>query len=564
MVAGSRSWCARGLNWWIRRNPLYLLSAAAMALGARWYLVTPDAAAGDVRLILLTLAVLQLYELAVSGVLILLHRRNKSPEDQPSLLLVAALFWTGPMVATVEMTARHGSAGIGFAAAAALIALVELQTVRRTVGLRLSLWSQVAASACVLLLAAAPVRLRVPHGTAGTDELALYACWWLLSGIMLLTIAALRAPARRERAATSPETMRRTVHVELAFLVMVFTASAAHLWGMNYAFFANARAFYASPVLVALAIVLYEYLGRLGIRSSVLWALCTLPPLVAIGLAADGFHPQVPVQVLPWVLRDPLLTTLLLAAAAWWFGAERGRHPRLLHLGSLALVAAAFRGIDLPAAPPAGIDGLWAIAPYSRDEAAIVGYALTAYLLAIAWLRRSRGEVLAALVIHAAAFTSVIWERTDADLMLAGLLGGWSWLAALHVLWRRPNWRAAVWPVAGLVGITCVLGVQPELRWLAASHAVGMVLVLVTIGWLWPWTRYRTVGAVVATAFLTLAIGRSLAQGTHPKAAIAVLSAFLLLAAGSALSWYKRGVLALTAGTGPEARTDAAADSASA
>jgi hypothetical protein len=376
-----------------------------------------------------------------------------------------------------------------------------------------------------------------------------------LSGIMLLTIAALRPSARRARAATSSDATRHAVHIEVAFLAMVFAASAAHLWGMNYAFFANARAFYASPLLVALTIVLYEYLGRLGIRSSVLWALCTLPPLVAIGLAADGFHPKVPIHVLPWVLRDPLLTTLSLAAAAWWFGAERGRYPQLLHLGSLALVAAAFRGIDLPAAPAIGFDGLVAIAPYSRHEAAIVGYALTAYLLAIAWLRRSRGEVLAALVIHAAAFTSVIWERTDADLMLAGLLGGWSWLAALHVISRRPDWRAVVWPVAGLVGITCVFGLDMELKWLAASHAAGMVLVLVAIGWLWPWTRYRTFGTIAAATFLTLAVVRSVAQGTHPKAAIAVLTAFLLLAAGTGLSWYKRRLLALTTRPDPECGT---------
>jgi hypothetical protein len=96
-----------------RRNPLYLLSAAAMAVGARLYLVTPDAPAGEIGLILLTLGVLQLYEIAASAVLLTLHRFRRSPEDLPSLLLVAGLFWTGPLAATVEMT-RHGSVGLGF------------------------------------------------------------------------------------------------------------------------------------------------------------------------------------------------------------------------------------------------------------------------------------------------------------------------------------------------------------------------------------------------------------------------------------------------------------------
>lgn len=88
MLPSYRRWA----GWFIRQNPTYLLSAAYMALWARLYLVSPRTRAGDLGLILLTLGVLQCYEWAVTVILLALHRRRSSPEDEPSLMLVAALF----------------------------------------------------------------------------------------------------------------------------------------------------------------------------------------------------------------------------------------------------------------------------------------------------------------------------------------------------------------------------------------------------------------------------------------------------------------------------------------
>ena len=88
METASQSWCARRLVWWLRRNPLYLMSAGCMAVGARLYLVQPNTPVGDIGVILVTLGVLQVYEWAVTAILLLLHRWRRSPEDEPSLLLV--------------------------------------------------------------------------------------------------------------------------------------------------------------------------------------------------------------------------------------------------------------------------------------------------------------------------------------------------------------------------------------------------------------------------------------------------------------------------------------------
>lgn len=537
-------WCAQGVTWWIRRNPMYLLSAVAMALGARWYLVTPDALAGDVRLILLTLGILQAYELAVSGVLIVLHRRRKSPEDQPSLLLVAALFWTGPMAATVELTARHGEAGLGFAAAACLIALVELQTIRRTIGLRLRPWCQAAASACVVLLAVAPWRLRVPETADATDELALYAFWWVLAGLVLLAIGSLAWYSRQRRFASVAE-VTRGLHVELLFAGMVYAATAAHLWGMNYAFFGTARAFYATPVLAALTVVLFELCGRASVRPRLVWAACAALPTVGIALSTAGFHADVPVQDLPWLLRDPLMVALLLAAVTWWYGCVRRGPALLLHAGSAAFALAAFRASGMLSVMPVDFRSLMASTSDAPNQVALAFYALAVYLLLVAWLRRSRGEILAALAAHWMAFAVLVDGRIVADDLSIWAVGGWTWLAGLHVMITRPGWRCTVWPVAFLITVTIVFGARAELEWYALGHAAGLVTILVAVGWIWPWTRYRTLGAAAAMVFLTLGAGRYVARGANPKAAVAVLCAFLLLTVGTVISWYKRRLLGI-------------------
>ena len=87
MTGKMRPICSDGIRWWLRKNPMYLMSAGCIAYGAREMLVLPGSIAGDVSFILLTLVVLQCYEWSVTGFLLILHRSGRSPEDKPSLLL---------------------------------------------------------------------------------------------------------------------------------------------------------------------------------------------------------------------------------------------------------------------------------------------------------------------------------------------------------------------------------------------------------------------------------------------------------------------------------------------
>lgn len=540
-----------GFHWWVRRNPLYLLSAAAMALGARWLLVHPDAAAGDLALILATLGVLQLYECAVSAVLILLHRGRKSPEDLPSLMLVAVLFWTGPLAAAVEMTARHGSAGLGFAVAACLIALGELHVVRRSLNLDLTLWSRYAAAACLILLTAMPWFLRLPDGEKSTNEAALYLAWWILAAIAVLAIPGMRRRINHTRFSDDHLAAYRSLKFELLFLLLVAAASAAQLWGMNYAFYANARIFYAAPLTSACALVWFEYLAQRQIRSIPAWMLGAALPALGIIFARDGFHATFNVSGWPLVWRDPLLTFAALAAFVWWYGALRRGPACLLHAGAASAALALCRAF---AGAPWNLESgeiLHALSRISQDSRADLCLGASAYLLLIAWWRRGRWEVCAALATFWAGVSSLIYTRFDADGMFITLSFGWAWLATSHVVRPRTGLGFRLLPLLTLAIANFGYLMDDNLRWLAAGHAVAMVAILFTFGSIWNWTRYRAVAASYAAALLIIGGGRWTARNEHAKAISAIVSAFGLLGLGAWVSWRKAHWLERTAFLAP-------------
>lgn len=549
--AGSSS---NGFHWWIRRNPLYLLSAAAMALGARWLLVHPDSAAGDAGLILATLGVLQLYECTVSAVLIMLHRHRRSPEDLPSLLLVGALFWTGPLAATVEMTARHGTVGLGFAAAASVIALGEMRVIRRSLGLVFSPWSQFFASTCILLLCAAPWSLSLPSPREGTDGAALYSCWWIFGGILLAGLGGLSRHVRREREKVESDPTRRARRFEMIFLVLIALATAVHLWGMNYAFYGHARLFYVTPVLAALTVVCFEHLIRRGSRHSAAWLAGALAPLLGVMLSSEGFHSKVGTASWPLLFRDPVLTALALASVAWSYGASRRGPTWLIHFGALGIALSIGRiASGTTGSIEAGVIAR-AFERIPRDTLAALSFSGMAYLLLIAWWRRSRWEVLGALPLSWLGVHFWVHDRFAADAMTSTLLLGWEALVAIHIIARRPALAVRLLPLLLVLSVNGHYLREPELKYFAMTHAAALTVGLFVCGWMWPWTHYRATAICFAGVWLAAGTGRWIFGHPHAKAILAIGAAFGLMFAGAWISWHK------TRWTGESEIADAAVD----
>ena len=69
------------------------------------------------------------FEWSVCGVIYTLNRFQRAREDLPPLLFIAALFWTGPLIATMEMNAQRAELGFLLSAGVCLFALHELHFV---------------------------------------------------------------------------------------------------------------------------------------------------------------------------------------------------------------------------------------------------------------------------------------------------------------------------------------------------------------------------------------------------------------------------------------------------
>lgn len=542
MAIEGRNGRLRAWEWFLQHNPMYLLSAACMAEGARLLLVHPDTRAGDLGMILMTLGVLQAYEWAVATILIALHRSRRSPEDGPSLLLVAALFWTGPLAATAEMTAHRMEMGLITAIAAGLIALVEMAVMRRALGLRPGLAAQAAAGGCITLLVAAPPLIRIPAEANGTNELFLYAAWWLLAAIAMLGMVAIRQHRRGGRSLGTAD-QQPPVPAGLALMAIALTATAAHLIGMNYAYFGHARLFYGAPLVIATAIVAMEALAVLAERRLRWLVPVAVLPLLAIWFAADTFSPEVPTRLLPVWLRDPPAVVLALAAIAWWFGGLRLRRGVLFHVGSVACAASAIRFAKVLRAEPWRLPMVSGQHDSVRDLLVMLLFAGAVYMAVSAILRRSPTEGIAALIIHQAAVTLWVCDRMDADSLIVGLVAGWSWFVAVHLLMRKPRWSQVAWPVALLMLVIWGHDFDQTLHWSARMHGLAVVLVLLIGHALRPGAGWQWLAVGTATADGVFLGARALAGGPHATELTVVAGGFALLVGGAAISWFKARLL---------------------
>ena len=535
---------ARCGEWLLRHNPLYLLSAALMALGARLCLVDPTDAAGDVAVILLTLAVLQAYEWAVGAVLLLLHRHRRAPEDEPSLLLVSALFWTGPLAATIEMTAAEPDLGMSLAAGASVIALAEFWTLRRILRLRFSLVSQLVAAACLLLLVAAPPLVRIPEPNDGRNELYLYAAWWILAGITLACLA-IRPPRTARVQVFEPPTYSPDQRRELIFLGLTLTATAVHLIAMNHGFFCHARLFYASPLLVAASAFGVDRLLQADPRHRWLLAPCAAQSGLALLFTLESFDRAVPVRMLPPCLRDPMLTVALFTAAVWWLGYARHRALPLFHLGSAAFAVAIFRTVKLYSGTSPDVFARGGELSASQTTLAVGFLVLAGYLALTAWLRRSRVEAVLAVIANQIALTIFICDRAPTCGPIICLTGAWSLLLALHLGLRRPSLTLRLLPFALILAIPLLYDSTHTLRWPLRVHTGYAIVLLFIVGQYYRWTHYRLLAGVLLLTQAVFFGTRWALHHQHGTAIAIIATSFAALSIGTLMSWHKRRLLEL-------------------
>lgn len=527
----------RLLGWIIHKNPTYLISACLTAVGARLLLVDPANPTGDINLILVTLGLLQVYEWAVSGILIALHRARRSPEDRASLLLVAAAFWTGPIAATIEMIALRPQLGLALAIGACLIALGELRMCCKILQLRMSLAGQVCGCSCMVFLTVVAPLLKTPELDTRMNEIHLYYAWWVFAALVLGCLGVLRA-YRREALAV-PKTATATVSTwmqEVCFLGMTIAASGVHLFGMNYAFYCHAKVFYASPLIVALSVVGMEALSVNFSRYRSALALLGLLPAIAIIMALQPFDAEVPIDQLPGVLRDPMFCVSIVAGAAWWFGYRRHRSSLLLHAGCGAFALAAILLMLGRTAISYEVD---------RHHLTMALYGIAVYFFVMALVLRSRSEAVLAILFQLAATAVLVWGKSRADGLIVCCAAGWSGLIVVHLVARYPRFLLRVIPVTFLAFAPWMFHSAVEFRLQVATHAAVLAILVFLVGHIWRWTRYRLVAALIVAGHCLAGLVAKVSASSHPEALLFVFAGFCVLGTGALISWHKNRLLSL-------------------
>lgn len=539
--AASPSVTRRVIDWWIRRNPAYLLSAVCMAAGAREFLVSPDARAGEVGLMVAVFGVLQAYKWAVDAIVVLLARSRRAPEDWDSLLLVAAVFWTGPIAATVELAAKYGWPGQVLTVVVCIAAMFELVALGRVVGTRISRVTGVIAIGVLSLLAAAPIMLRV-QSADGTNDIMLYFAWWVLAAVTLL---AARIPAMSAAGVAPGHAAEReeggNVKRELVFICVTIAAAATQLIGMNYAFLGHASAVHAMPVVAAGTIAGIEIARQLSAGRLMIGLFALLGPTILVAFARLGFSAEFPQGALPVVLSDPWALACGLCAAIWFFVAFRLRIVAVVHLAIFVVVLLAWR-MDVGASSIISAAAQPAANSSNADWSTKALMMVSAYLLLFGALSRRRVEAIAGLAAMYCALVSWCGWSDDVASFTNAILLGWLALVAIHVQFSRPPAIAYALVLGWLTGAGWVADFSDVAASPARVHSALIILAAVLIAIRRP-GAVRSVGIGILSVHCAFAITRITGLSPHPVAVGIVISAFALLVGGAVVSWNKPRLL---------------------
>ncbi len=518
------------LRWWVQRNLAYVLSAACIAYGARMLLVPERRPpAGDVVLILTTLAVLQAYEMLVTSILIALRHNIRAPEDQPSILVIGTVFWTGPLIATMEMTAANPRMGFALALGAVAVAMGEVLCVARTFGWKLRRATVACTAMFLLMVAVAQPVLRASMDKEGVNELLLYGLWWIVAGaIWAVGIFLHRAHELR---------------VSGGLVAAAAGAAMLHLYAMNHAFVGHARVFYIAPVLAAIGLVAIRFRTHFVQREILAAILCL--PVLGIVLSIDQFSQSVSFDDALLVYVDPLFVALLLAGIVWWRGHVLLGWESLRHAAAIALLWTATRGAFLDLGRRnfsfEPLDGL-----LQNGQQGIALLVAAWYLFATAWFRRSRALCAVGLVLHQIVIVKLLPELTRESDFLCTATTGWTGLLFLHVAVRRISLAWRLVPISFLVVAGWAFAAEsnsPTEVYMAKIHCVAIIGVLMFAGFAMRWTHYRSVATVIGVVSTIPHVVDWIRHHPHGNAIIVITFGFLLLAIGAIISWNKKTIL---------------------
>ncbi|MDX2200991.1 MAG: hypothetical protein SF069_18705 [Phycisphaerae bacterium] len=523
------------LDWWLRRNPAYLLSAAAMTYAATLVLRQPDAPPGRLPLIFQILAALTVYELAILAAVVGLHRAGRSPEDQPALRLLAALFWTAPLAATLELTLADAVLGRSFTLLTAGIAAAQLIVGPRALATGFGPGATAAGLIVLLVVAGTPIAISPSFCPRGLDDLRLYAAWWGLGLAGTIGAAGIAWRCRSDK--PTGDVRVHPASIEGGFVALLVAIGATHLYGIDHAFFCNAEAHHLAPALGGLSLLAIEVMRACRAPNNVVRQVVGVLTGISLLCSIGWFHAETPMAGWgrPW--NQPIGYALAWLVVTWGHAAWRMRDFAYLHgLVALSLVALCWQNGPVR-------DWLRAAQQEQHRAAPAVVvfwlYGTVAYLALLAIVRRNRPCGGAAVVVHFLALAAAICGRIPSAGAVMALVAGWHWLAFAECIRLTPLLLSRALGIAALTIAALALEMRPDCRPLSRSVMIGSAIVWLAIGLANPRTGYHLIGGIAGGLWATTLSGRAIWSQPQLRGLSAILAAFGLLAIGVLTSWNK-------------------------
>jgi hypothetical protein len=505
-------------------SSLYCFSAVLVAYGIIMVLRPVLEQSDTLKDALPSLFVLQLYELALFGVLLLIVFK-KVVDDAVSLVLLVSLFMVGTAMALGVVADRAIASALYLGLAGIAIVIFKLFALRRFVRLSFGAWAIAAIAGLMAYNYLAPALMARSVSMDAVDETARRGFWFLLYAWMLAAAVVFWMQAVRGQTTGLPKGPFLHSPVMACLLGAVFVGgSGVHQYAMAYAFSLERVLMDYVPAVAMVCLLVIEIFRRIDKKFDISGAILACVPLVMTFYAI--YHKSV------------------LSSAAFGFG-WLGYPPAVLAATALLLVfLAVTQRRSILWLPIAGyVIGTMATFNFTpeyphRLNLMAAGTVLVAGLLIYGLIRRNPYIALAGVLMAAAAvpasgkFFEVLrgWQLTEFGTM-TGIFG-------LGVIFLAVIFTDTFHRYIRLFGAFCLalfiydfLPAEIHSKYLAAAAGVAVISILLSVS-----TRdFLSIAVLAVPLFLrSFVAAGQFAYWRH------VALGFALLIAGALVSLLKR------------------------
>lgn len=504
-------------------NLLYLASAACILAGLGQVLgpiyENPDVATEK----FLCVGAINLYELALLGVLLLVLLWHRIVEDAVALTLLFACFLVGSAITIDVIAPGYGLAAAGLAVGGMVLAAAKLMLVCDRVTGWFSRTQWVAIAGLLALDFAGPAIMGMAQESHASNRQLQYI-WFGGMCIAVAAMGVLIQAASHERAGSlcgwwQRADVVRSPLMRWAVLILVAIGTTGQAFALGWAFYLDMHLAHMLPLIVLLLVIWVALAPGLDLRPVTRWALALTPAVVLWAVpSAAGEKAQ-------WLdTATQPAGAALLAALALALAGRRALGP------AVWLVSAAYVAMSLVMS---GIKAPVAALPETTLTLAVLWVGIV--LVGVSgWLRHYApalaGVTCMAVAAALASDPNVAWLPLPEPLLRTLLVGGIGLGVVSAVFPRVPL-------VIDLLG-TATLALCVAV--VAADVPVGMAATVtfaavLWCAWLAAWTGRPWVAAPATIPVTWILASRwSLGAGW-----LLVAISFLLLLAGLAASWTK-------------------------